>query len=39
MRSEWKNYYTDLDIPESWENISYSNDELPSFMILRDEVR
>ena len=32
MRNEWKNYYTDLNIPKTWENISYSNDELPSFM-------
>jgi hypothetical protein len=32
MRSEWKNYYKDLNIPKNWENISYSNDELPSFM-------
>ena len=32
MRIGWKNYYKDLDIPETWENISYSNDELPSFM-------
>lgn len=28
----WKDYYKDLDIPEDWENISYGNDELPSFL-------
>lgn len=28
---KWKDYYKDLDIPESWENTSYGNDELPSF--------
>lgn len=27
----WSEYYKDLDIPKDWENISYSNDELPSF--------
>ena len=32
MRNEWKNYYKDLDIPKTWENVSYNNDELPSFM-------
>jgi len=32
MSSEWKNYYKDLDIPKTWENVSYSNDELPSFI-------
>jgi len=30
-RSEWKNYYKDLDIPKNWTNISYCYDELPSF--------
>ena len=38
MRNEWKNYYTDLDIPKTWENISYSNDELPSFIYNRFQV-
>lgn len=38
MRDEWKNYYTDLDIPKTWENISYSNDELPSFMYNKFQV-
>ena len=28
----WVDYYKDLDIPRDWENISYSNDELPSFL-------
>jgi len=28
----WHDYYKDLDIPKDWENISYSNDELPSFL-------
>ena len=32
MRNEWKNYYTDLNIPKTWDNVSYSNDELPSFI-------
>tara|TARA_R100000687_G_C6364325_1_gene124930 strand:- start:39 stop:530 length:492 start_codon:yes stop_codon:yes gene_type:complete len=27
----WTDYYKDLDIPKTWENISYSNDEFPSF--------
>tara|TARA_R100001510_G_C7636438_1_gene194552 strand:- start:636 stop:917 length:282 start_codon:yes stop_codon:yes gene_type:complete len=30
--NEWKTYYKDLDIPENWKNVSYSNDELPSFL-------
>jgi hypothetical protein len=28
---KWSEYYKDLEIPKDWENISYSNDELPSF--------
>ena len=27
----WTDYYKDLPIPSDWENVSYSNDELPSF--------
>lgn len=27
----WTDYYKDLPIPKDWENISYGNDELPSF--------
>lgn len=27
----WTEYYKDLNIPSDWENVSYSNDELPSF--------
>lgn len=27
----WSDYYKNLDIPKDWENISYGNDELPSF--------
>ena len=27
----WSEYYKDLPIPNDWENISYGNDELPSF--------
>mgnify|MGYP003144332193 FL=1 len=27
----WSEYYKDLPIPKDWENISYGNDELPSF--------
>jgi hypothetical protein len=38
MSSEWKNYYKDLNIPKTWENISYSNDELPSFMYNKFQV-
>jgi hypothetical protein len=28
----WSDYYKYLDIPKDWENISYGNDELPSFL-------
>lgn len=28
----WTDYYKDLNIPTTWENVSYCNDELPSFM-------
>ena len=31
-------FYKDLDIPTTWENISYSNDELPSFMANKFQV-
>ena len=27
----WEKYYEDLPIPSDWENVSYGNDELPSF--------
>jgi len=27
----WSEYYKDLPIPKDWEDISYGNDELPSF--------
>jgi hypothetical protein len=27
----WEKYYEDLPIPSYWENVSYGNDELPSF--------
>ena len=27
----WTDYYKGLPIPKDWKNISYSNDELPSF--------
>ena len=27
----WEEYYKHLPIPKEWENVSYSNDELPSF--------
>jgi hypothetical protein len=27
----WEDYYRYLDIPDEWENVSYGNDELPSF--------
>ena len=38
MRDEWKNYYKDLNIPKTWDNVSYSNDELPSFMYNKFQV-
>lgn len=28
---KWSDYYKHLDIPKNWDNISYGNDELPSF--------
>ena len=31
MLNEWKDYYSDCDIPTNWVNVSYANDELPSF--------
>jgi len=30
-RLTWEDYYRYLDIPDEWENVSYGNDELPSF--------
>ena len=27
----WTDYYKDLPIPSDWDNVSYGNDELPSF--------
>ena len=27
----WEDYYKHLDIPKDWKNISYGNDEFPSF--------
>ena len=27
----WEEYYQDLPIPTEWQNVSYSNDEFPSF--------
>ena len=27
----WTDYYRYIDIPDEWENVSYGNDELPSF--------
>jgi hypothetical protein len=30
-RDDWKDYTDDLDIPEDWEDVTYHNDELPSF--------
>ena len=32
-RLTWEDYYRYLDIPDEWENVSYGNDELPSFSI------
>ena len=31
MLNKWKDYYSDCAIPTDWVNVSYSNDELPSF--------
>ena len=28
----WEEYTKDLDIPETWQNVSYGNDALPSYM-------
>lgn len=33
---EWNEYYADLDIPNEWVNVSYGNDELPSFISQKD---
>ena len=33
----WEDYYSDLDIPEGWENVSYGNDALPSFLSVTKE--
>ena len=30
--SSWKIYLEDLEIPETWNNVSYANDALPSVM-------
>ena len=27
----WEEYYQDLPIPTEWQNVSYGNDEFPSF--------
>ena len=32
----WTDYYKDLSIPSDWENVSYGNDALPSFMSEKD---
>lgn len=32
----WSDYYKDLNIPTSWENTSWGNDELPSFVSDQD---
>jgi hypothetical protein len=32
MTRTWKDHYRDLNIPSQWQNISYGNDELPSFL-------
>ena len=34
----WTDFYKDLDIPTTWENISYCNDELPSFQVNQFQV-
>tara|TARA_R110000765_G_C18427473_1_gene545130 strand:- start:82 stop:459 length:378 start_codon:yes stop_codon:yes gene_type:complete len=33
----WNEYYADLDIPNTWTNVSYGNDALPSFLSEKDE--
>ena len=35
----WGDYYSDLDIPEGWENVSYGNDALPSFISDKDNIK
>ena len=35
----WEDYYSDLDIPEGWENVSYGNDALPSFISDKDNIK
>jgi hypothetical protein len=37
MKTNWKNYYKDLNIPKDWICTSYGNDALPSFMSHKDE--
>ena len=32
----WNEYYADLDMPNEWVNVSYGNDELPSFISQKD---
>ena len=32
LSMNWEEYTKDLDIPETWQNVSYGNDALPSYM-------
>ncbi len=34
---DWATYYDDLNIPSTWENTSWGNDELPSFVSDEDQ--
>ncbi len=36
---DWKNYYSDLDIPKDWVCMSYHNDSLPSFSTEEDHYK
>ena len=36
-QNEWPHYYADCEIPNHWVNVSYGNDELPSFQTESDQ--
>ena len=37
--NDWRNYYSDLDIPKEWVCMSYHNDSLPSFSTEKDNYK
>ena len=39
QNDEWPTYYADLEIPANWVDVSYGNDELPSFHSEIDELK